>query len=121
VYTWGRIPEKPDHRAADATGNLIQKPRKGAYKLSLDEHDSITKMTFEQMFEKVVMHSGIRNAIMLLGQYSKRSDFSKHYNNDPMTATFEVLQYQREFLYQTFNNIPGKEGTDKLFKKKTME
>ena len=63
MYCWGRIPEKPDPRPADATGTQVHKPRKGIHRISLDDLETITKVTFEQMFEKVVMHAGVRNAI----------------------------------------------------------
>lgn len=43
------------------------------------------------MFEKVLIHAGVRNAIQLVGQYSTPLEFTKHYSNDQMTATFEVL------------------------------
>jgi hypothetical protein len=122
MYTWGRVPEKPDSRPADATGTQMHKPRKGAYKLALDALETISKMTFEQMFEKVVMHAGVRNAIQLLGQFSTPLEFTKHYSTDQMTATFKVLQYQREFLYQTFENPPsgGDQGAE-LYRRGTRE
>lgn len=47
MYLWGRVPEKPDPRPADSTGTQLHKPRKAAYRMTIDNLESITKMTFE--------------------------------------------------------------------------
>lgn len=126
MYCWGSVPEKPDPRSADATGTQANKARKRDYKHSLDDLESISKLLFEQMFEKVIMHAAARNAIQLMTMYARTPDFVKHYSNDEMAATFQVLLYQREFLYQTFNtqfNYQVLSGNLKkhLYRKRTKE
>jgi hypothetical protein len=62
---------------------------------------------------------------MLVDDFSKDIEFVEHYANDEMTATFQVIQFQREFLYQTFDvkNHPGRGYKEKLkkFHKKATE
>ena len=42
-------------------------------------------------------------------QMEKDSEFMRNYPKDEITANFEVLKLQREYLYQTFSDMPVKE------------
>lgn len=53
--------------------------RKKAQKHTLDNLVSISKLLFEQVFEKVIMHAAVRNAIQLVTAYAQTPDFVKHY------------------------------------------
>lgn len=58
----------------------------------------VNKSIFLKMFEKSIMHLGIRNAISLIeyeGAYAEtppESEFMRIYPDDAMSATFEVLK-----------------------------
>ena len=70
----------------------------------------INKAIWVKMSQKPILQLGIRNAISLLDmtteQMEKDSEFMKNYPNDPITANFEILKLQREYLYQTFSDMP---------------
>lgn len=89
----------------------------------------INKALFQKMFEKSIMHLCIRNAISLLEYNDLRQavmpqdiEFMRNYPDDAMTATFEVLKLQRDYLYSTFHDVPkrlpkkGKESPIKTMK-----
>ena len=82
----------------------------------LEDFEMVNKAIFVKMFQKPLLHLGIRNAITLLDisheQMEKDTEFMKNYPKDEVTANFEVLKLQREYLYQTFSNIP-KKGVEK--------
>jgi len=67
------------------------------------------------MFEKSVMQICIRNAIHLLEfkdqklEMAKDIEFMRNYPDDAMTATFEVIKLQRDYLYNTFHDIPKRQ------------
>ena len=81
---------------------MLNRPKKIRTKLSIDNLESFSKMIFEQIFEKTIFYASIRNAISLVEISSANNEFLKYYSNDQMAATFEVMKFQREYLYQTF-------------------
>jgi len=64
---------------------------------------------FEKLFEKTILISAAKNAIKLLDMSistkRKENQFLQNYASDKMAPTFEVLRYQREYLYQTFHEL----------------
>ena len=79
-------------------------------------------MLFEQIYEKTILHSSIRNAITLVEVSSQDNEFLKYYSDDAMAATFEVLKFQREYLYKTFGTHQATENQMKGRKdKKNMK
>ena len=93
MFNWGMPPEKPDAKLADASNTNLNRPKKIRTKLSVENLESFSKMLFEQIFEKSILHASIRNAISLVEVSSTDNEFLKYYSNDQMAATFEVLKF----------------------------
>ena len=102
VLAWCQVNNERRSSKADGTGTMLNRPKKIRTKLSIDNLESFSKMIFEQIFEKTIFYASIRNAISLVEISSANNEFLKYYSNDQMAATFEVMKFQREYLYQTF-------------------
>jgi hypothetical protein len=74
---------------------------------SLETMDSVHKLLFERMFYRVTLHFCLKNSLKLLaisiGEKAPNNEFLQNYSQDKMAATFEVLRFKHEFLYQTFH------------------
>lgn len=98
-------------------GDSYIPPEKPKRIQTLKDFDMINKALFQKMFEKSIMHLCIRNAISLLEFNDPRQavmpqdiEFMRNYPDDAMTATFEVLKLQRDYLYSTFHDIPKRQS-----------
>ena len=90
--------EPGNHAKSSAGEQAYIAPAKPKKIPKLDDFEMINKSIFLKMFEKSLMHIGIRNAISLiefqgaLSETPPDSEFMRHYPDDAMTATFEVLK-----------------------------
>jgi Fe-S cluster assembly ATPase SufC len=118
TITWGSMyllgnPEDKQDRPSIPNFMAPEHPKKMP---SLEDFEFITRSIFIKMFQKPLLHLGIRNAISLLdmakGQLEKDIEFIKNYPKDEISQHFEVLKLQREYLYQAFNEVP-KRGQEK--------
>ena len=96
----------PEDKNIDPSGTLppnMVLPEKPKKLPGLDDFDTINKAIWVKMFQKSILHLGIRNAISLMDttveQMEKDSEFMRNYPKDEITANFEVLKLQREYLY----------------------
>ena len=78
---------------------------------ALDTMDCVHKLFFERIFFRVTLHFCLKNLLKLLaisiGEKAPNNEFLQNYSQDKMAATFEVLRFKHEFLYQTFHQAPG--------------
>jgi hypothetical protein len=84
---------------------------------ALDTMDSVHKLFFERIFYRVTVHFCLMNLLKLLaisiGEKTPNNEFLQNYSQDKMAATFEVLRFQHEFLYQTFHKALGSKRNKK--------
>ena len=78
---------------------------------ALDTMDCAHKLFFKRIFNWVTLHFCLKNLLKLLaisiGEKTPNNEFLQNYSQDKMAATFEVLRFKHEFLYQTFHQAPG--------------
>ena len=81
--------------------------------ISLSRLENINRQNFEKMFCKPILHRAIRNQLELLEMSFKDenpdTEFMLNYPTDQLSDNFEVLKLQREYLYQTFHDVPLRE------------
>lgn len=69
------------------------------------------------MFYRVTLHFSLKNLLKLLAisisETAPNNEFLQNYSQDKMAATFEVLRFKHEFLYQTFHKAPGGKRHDR--------
>jgi len=84
---------------------------------ALDTMDSVHKLFFERIFYRVTLHFCLKNLLKLLaisiGEKAPNNEFLQNYSQDKMAATFEVLRFKHEFLYQTFHKALGSRRHDR--------
>ena len=108
MYLLGNPEDKQD-LVGTLPPNFVQ-PEKPKKLQGLADFETINKAIWVKMYQKPILHLGIRNAISLmdttLEDLEKDVEFMRNYPKDEITANFEVLKLQREYLYQTFSDMP---------------